>query len=1189
MCRKHSIATGDSRVQRAVLAIITAIAVICQSHAVDAQIRETSDGHVVGTGFEEFEPGPLGKQVDDSGQWEAAEGHATIHTNHRRSGRQSLRLLGGAKRQVVWTVADPDTSADSLVLWFERWTRREPFDYRIESLVNGKWQTLYYDRKRAVVGSFRNRLSLGLPQPKPTKFRFTTTTPGDSGIMIDDVRLTRAGAMTITGVTTSQQPFPVLIRNEVNPILDIQVTVDGAQQPKSVSELHINLDGTTNLDDIESVEILASGTDAAPPWRDIEAQLDSLERFGQRRPAAKILTFQGNHRLTPGTNHFFVSVKLKESADLSHRVDAACNGVVAGKLWQPAETSALVSLRIGYAVRKANDHGSKVFRIPGLVTTKKGTLIAVYDVRYRGWGDLPNDIDVGMSRSSDGGQSWEPMRVIMDMGDDPKWRYDGVGDPSILVDETTGTIWVAATWSHGNRSWTGSGPGLEPEETGQLMLVRSDDDGLTGAEPINITKQIKKPHWAFILHGPGRGITMQDRTIVFPAQFQSPPDKNRTPHSTIVYSKDHGRTWHCGTGALANTTEAAVAEIEPGVLMLNCRYDLKSRRVVMITRDLGRKWEEHPTSRKTLEEPGACMGSLIGPVKGGDQSFLFFSNPNAEQGPRRRMSIKASADRGLTWPAHWHTLLDAGNSAGYSCLTMVDDGHVGILFEGSRAHMSFLRIPLAELTHVPERHRTSTKEDREKAGHQRPNILLIVSEDNGAELGCYGDPYVKTPTLDRLSATGCQFTNAYVPQAVCSASRASFLTGLYPFQNGQIGLATHRYAMFRKWDNIPSILKDYGYRTGMIGKLHVNPESAFPFDYRAVTGNGFNDRPMRRYADAAASFIGDSDQPFLLVVNYPDAHFPLLRQQYGLPKKPLSANEVTSLPFIGADSPRLRQGTADYYNCVMRLDAGIEMLLDELDRAGKSENTLVIYIGDHGAQFSRGKATCYEGGLRIPMLVRWPGQVTPGTVRRELVSTVDILPTVLDAIGAPARASLPGRSLLPLAANRRVPWRQYLFAERTAYSAGSFFPQRTIRDARYKLILNLTPERTNPVSDAYLNQRGSFFIFGTNQDEIDVASNAVRQAYATWRNPPRMELYDLASDPWEFENLAQRSAHKTTRQRLAEALLLFRQHHGDPLLAPDTLVQLSDEHDHVANNLRGGRYGKGQAWNYQSYLVDQSP
>ena len=469
----------------------------------------------------------------------------------------------------------------------------------------------------------------------------------------------------------------------------------------------------------------------------------------------------------------------------------------------------------------------------------------------------------------------------------------------------------------------------------------------------------------------------------------------------------------------------------------------------------------------------------------------------------------------------------------------------------------------------------------------RPNVLLIVSEDNGPELGCYGDPFVRTPNLDRLAADGARFENAWTTHAVCSVSRASFLTGLYPFQSGQIGLATHRYAMFREWDNAASLLKAHGYRTGLIGKLHVNPESAFPFDFRwnDRSAVSFAKRDVRRIARTAGDFFTSSaGKPFFLSVNFSDAHFPLLRQQHGLPEDPLGAGEVRTLPFIGADSPRLRQGTADYYNCLMRLDTGVGVLLAELEQRGASHETLVIYLGDHGAQFSRGKATCYEGGLRIPLILRWPEQTKPGTVCHELVSVIDILPTILQAARLPARATLPGRSLLPLAAGRHVAWRRYLFAERTAYSAASFFPQRAVRDERFKLILNLLPGRKNPVAETYRRRNGAFFEYGTSQEEIDVSLPQVRSAYATWSSPPDVELYDLSQDPHELRNLADAEELSKVKSRLLAGLSAHRVELADPLLDAEKLRRLEAEHDEVSRIKRGGRYRAGDRWRYLEYL-----
>ena len=145
-----------------------------------------------------------------------------------------------------------------------------------------------------------------------------------------------------------------------------------------------------------------------------------------------------------------------------------------------------------------------------------------------------------------------------------------------------------------------------------------------------------------------------------------------------------------------------------------------------------------------------------------------------------------------------------------------------------------------------------------------PNVLLIVSEDNGPELGCYGDPYARTPNLDKLASEGVRFNRAFVPQAGCSQSRASFLTGLYPHQHGLIGLATWGFRLYRDdTPNLPRSLKAAGYRTGILGKLHVNPESAFPFDFHEITGANFNRKQLGEYARHAESFIAASDTPSL--------------------------------------------------------------------------------------------------------------------------------------------------------------------------------------------------------------------------------------------------------------------------------------------------------------------------------------
>ena len=345
--------------------------------------------------------------------------------------------------------------------------------------------------------------------------------------------------------------------------------------------------------------------------------------------------------------------------------------------------------RLARRVRSAGDDGVAAYRIPGLVTSKKGTLIATYDIRRQNAYDLQGDIDVGISRSTDGGRTWGPMIVAMDMGE---WGglpndQNGIGDPCILVDEVSGDILLFAAWTHakpGQAAWWSAGDGFEPAQTPQLMMTRSTDDGLSWSAPVNLTRQIKQDPWLFTFQGPGRGITLADGTLVVPFQHQEP---DRTPAAGVMYSRDRGATWQVHEYAKINTTESQVVEVEPGVLMLNMRDNRKTGRAVYVTRDLGRTWEPH-VSDGQLACP-VCMASLI---KAGD--ILLFCNP-ADGQDRRNMTLKMSLDGGRSWPRS--LLIDEGYSWGYSCLTMIDKHTVGVLYESSQAHMTFQAVKLTDI------------------------------------------------------------------------------------------------------------------------------------------------------------------------------------------------------------------------------------------------------------------------------------------------------------------------------------------------------------------------------------------------------------------------------------------------------------------------------------------------------------
>ena len=310
-------------------------------------------------------------------------------------------------------------------------------------------------------------------------------------------------------------------------------------------------------------------------------------------------------------------------------------------------------------LRKNGDDGVHTYRIPGLATSKKGTLLAVFDLRHENGGDLPGNIDVGLTRSTDDGETWSTTQRVMD------YEGSGVGDPCILVDRETGRIFVAALWSQGNHAWFGSGPGMTPEETGQFVISHSDDDGVTWSKPVSITSQIKKPEWRLCFDGPGCGMQLKDSTLVIPAQFR---DAKGTPHSCFIASKDHGATWTISPPCERPTSEAQIAETKDGML-ISMRDESRSGERKW------QRWDGKNWSKAWLRLPDpVCQASLICHPNG----TLLFSNP-ADAKSRVRLTVRESCDDGGTWSEG--RVIDPRGSM-YSCMSVMRDGRVAMVYEG---------------------------------------------------------------------------------------------------------------------------------------------------------------------------------------------------------------------------------------------------------------------------------------------------------------------------------------------------------------------------------------------------------------------------------------------------------------------------------------------------------------------------
>jgi len=404
-------------------------------------------------------------------------------------------------------------------------------------------------------------------------------------------------------------------------------------------------------------------------------------------------------------------------------------------------------------------------------------------------------------------------------------------------------------------------------------------------------------------------------------------------------------------------------------------------------------------------------------------------------------------------------------------------------------------------------------------GQSSPNILLITADDLGCQMSCYGEKRFTTPQLDALAAQGARFENFYVAQSSCSPSRAALLTGRWPHQNGQIGLAHLGFRMHPGQKNLPALLKANGYRTGIIGKLHVEPSTDFPWDWMSDKGVAAGPtRDVRWVAAQSRKFFAsakEAKQPFFYYVNFFDPHGPYtaeVNQVAGLPERPLNIEDITDpFPLRALTDTAKKRLTATIINTILRVDAGIGLLLDELVAADFAENTLVVFLGDNGLPVVRGKTWCYEPGVRVPLLMRGPG-IAPGQVRRDLASALDLMPTILKAAGVAVPDEAVGQ---PLQTELK---REFLFTEMNFHEPQILRVQRAVRDARYKLLLNLT---------------------------LDEGQSPV-------------ELFDLETDPGETKNLADDPVHAATRQRLEAALQAWREKRADPLLDAARLQRWKD-------------------------------
>ncbi len=414
-----------------------------------------------------------------------------------------------------------------------------------------------------------------------------------------------------------------------------------------------------------------------------------------------------------------------------------------------------------------------------------------------------------------------------------------------------------------------------------------------------------------------------------------------------------------------------------------------------------------------------------------------------------------------------------------------------------------------------------------------PNIILYITHDQGQFLGCYNSPQtpnsLNTPNLDKLAENGVRFTNHFCTAPQCSPSRGAIQTSLYPHQNGLMGLVDRGWTLPERNKTLPMYLKEEGYTTHLLGFQHETFD-AYTLGYDTISKRRleplYNCKKLKKKYEEFFENHQNDDKPFYLCIGDIQVHRP-----FGIWGDPINPDSVLIPPYL-PDNEIVRNDLSQFYGAIQVVDTCIGNIMNKLDEFGLRENTIFIYTTDHGEAYPRAKCTLYDPGLKTLLLISWPRSniLQKNQVYNQLISNIDLFPTVLDLIGAEIPKNIEGRSFLPLLKGETDKFRNEIYSEKSFHEY--YDPIRSIRTEDSKFIINFEKSE-------------SLYQIGMDMQQDALGKYMLKLI----DNPrPNEELYDLKKDPNEFNNLINDPGYFEITKKLKNKLYEWMNQTDDPIL-----------------------------------------